>query len=243
MKGKYKLNRWIRHLSEGSKFLFHFAGHMNDRLIFRDFPSINKCSKLLQEACTLKYSIQIGGTGGNIMRANDEDEDDEGNSSGGFSFNWKLMKMENAETLMKKVNIPTSCGSVFYMDLLFRENVTPAKQQEVGENLKKFLLQQLEKELKMNLNFTMLQCLAMKNEYDESPVIRVVLSYKKHVSIDKFLEHMLLQYKLTDLVTIFVGEVKTNIDFGQYVNNKLNSLNDVFQASVSQLFTCVLLFI
>ena len=208
---------------------------MNDRLIFRDFPAMNKCSKFLQEACNVKFSIEIGGTGSSMAR-NDDDDDDEGTGGGGISFNWKLMKMESAETLMKTVNIPTSCGTVFYVDLLFKENVSAQQQKEVSDMVKKYLLQQLEKELKMNMNFTMLQCLAMKNEYDESPVLRIVLSYKKLVSLDKFLEHMLLQYRVTDLVTIFVGEVKTNIDFWEYVNNKMNSLNEMLQASVSKRF-------
>ncbi len=251
-------------VTDKCRFLFHFAGHLNDRLVFREFLPIGKMSRYYQEVSTLKLSLQVGGlsssaqmkkgyahqTSGNgkatIAREEvkniDGAEDDlegDGNVGGdedvhnnGLSLTWKLMKVENPEAIMTKLNIPTSCGSILFIDLLYKDKVSLSKQQETCESLKKFILQQIERELKQNISFTLMNCIAMKNEYDDSPIIRIVIAYKKLVSIDKFLEHQLLPYRFSDLVTMFVGDLKSNIDFHEYFHNKVNTLDEMFHMTV-----------
>jgi hypothetical protein len=250
--------RWSRSVTDQCRFLFDFAGHLNDRLVFREFLPINKMSRYFQEVATMKLSVQVGGignnshlkkgyahqtgsVGGDEPDGDEEDVEGDGNVGGdedahhnGLTLNWKLMKVENPEAIMTKLNIPTSCGSILFIDLLLKDRIPVIKQQDTCDTIKKYLMQQVERELKQNVNFTLLTCLAMKNEYDDSPVIRIIIAYKKMVSIDKFLEHQLLPYRLSDLVTMFVGDFKSNLDLHEYFHNKVNSLEEIFHCTVSK---------
>jgi hypothetical protein len=99
--------------------------------------------------------------------------------------------------------------------------------------LRNFLILHLEKEIKNhNTNFNGLQLFNLINETDENPVLRIILSYKKLVNIDRFLEHILVEYKFYDLFPTFLGELKTNINLRNVLHANLVNLNDTISMEV-----------
>lgn len=52
--------RNIRTLEDVTRNMFHFAAHLNDRLVFRDFGPFQRLSKALQEVSTIKFGVNIG---------------------------------------------------------------------------------------------------------------------------------------------------------------------------------------
>jgi hypothetical protein len=71
------------------------------------------------------------------------------------------------------------------------------------------------------------------NEIDENYVLRIMINYKKIVSIDRFFETMLVEYRLYDLVTVCVGELKTNLNIANLLSHHLNNLNDTTSIQVN----------
>lgn len=207
------------------RYLFTFAGHINDRLMFREFLPMNKLLKYFHDVFNIKYSFDIGLCSNNSIHHN----------LNGISFNWKLMKVENPDIIYKQYNFPANnIGTVFYFDLLFQAKVSTENKQLTHELMREFLVQYLEKEMKKNnANVYGVQCALTINELDDSEVLRIFVIYKKTVSIDKFMEHMLIPYRLIDLVTVFVGDFKTNIHLDEFFNHPTQSLNELFACSVS----------
>lgn len=71
------------------------------------------------------------------------------------------------------------------------------------------------------------------NEADDAKVLRVIFSFKRIVSLDGWLEHMLVPYMVTDLVSVLVGDFRTNLDLGEIIKSRVTSLSETFAASVS----------
>lgn len=72
------------------------------------------------------------------------------------------------------------------------------------------------------------------NEADDAKVLRVIFSFKRIVSLDGWLEHMLVPYLVTDLVSVLVGDFRTNLDLAEIVKSRLTSFSETFAASVSK---------
>lgn len=53
-------DRGIRAVEDVTRNMFHFAAHLNDRLVFRDFGPFSRLSKAQQEVSTLKFGVNIG---------------------------------------------------------------------------------------------------------------------------------------------------------------------------------------
>jgi hypothetical protein len=68
-------------------------------------------------------------------------------------------------------------------------------------------------------------------------VLRIMINYKKIVSVDRFFETMLVEYRLYDLVTVCVGELKTNLNIANLLSHHLNNLNDTTSIQVKCCFT------
>ena len=66
-------------------------------------------------------------------------------------------------------------------------------------------------------------------------MLRVIFPYKRMVSVDGWLDHMLIPYGVTDFVTMLVGEFRSNLDIAEVVKNRTTSLSETFAASVSSL--------
>ena len=71
-------------------------------------------------------------------------------------------------------------------------------------------------------------------------MLRIIFPYKRMVSVDGWLDHMLIPYGVTDFVTMFVGEFRTNLDIVEVVKNRTTSLSETFAASVSVYVECCL---
>ena len=71
------------------------------------------------------------------------------------------------------------------------------------------------------------------NESDDAKVLRIIFSYKRLVSLDGWLEHMLVPYLVTDFVSVLVGEFRSNLDFADVIQNRTTSLSETFACSVS----------
>ncbi len=63
-------------------------------------------------------------------------------------------------------------------------------------------------------------------------MLRILSPYKRMVSLDGWLDHMLIPYQVTDFLTMFVGEFRTNFDIADAVKNRTTSLSETFAGSV-----------
>jgi len=63
-------------------------------------------------------------------------------------------------------------------------------------------------------------------------VLRILFPYKRMVSLDGWLDHMLIPYQVTDFLTMLVGEFRTNFDIADAVKNRTTSLSETFAGSV-----------
>lgn len=86
--------------------------------------------------------------------------------------------------------------------------------------------------MRTNRLFNGIRVASAVNDSDESKVLRIIFSYKRLVSLDGFLEHMLIPYKLADLVSVFVADFRTNVDLGTLFSSNLTSLTETFAGSV-----------
>ena len=71
------------------------------------------------------------------------------------------------------------------------------------------------------------------NEADDAKVLRLIFSYKRIVSVDSWLEHMLIPYAINDLINVLVGDFRSNFDLSEVIANKVTSLSQSFACSVS----------
>ena len=146
------------------------------------------------------------------------------------------MRIDNAAPAFKNLGIPADSGLSVSLDLLLNPEAAEADAARTAELLKTVLGQHLEKELRTNRLCNGIRVQQAVNEADESRVLRVVLSYKRLVSIDGFLEHMLIPYKFADLVSVFVADFRSNLDLGSLLSKSrnLSSLSETFAGSVSR---------
>jgi hypothetical protein len=194
-------------------------------LVLRDFLPINKLSQYLSDFQTYKVSLDIGNFELNPLQSE---------KYPGICLNWKFLKIENPETMLKSYNIPQGTSTILVMEFLLKPDLSLTMQEKLIDLLRAFLMNNLEKELKNNnLNFNGISCNCLVNEIDENFVLRVMISYKKIVSIDRFCEHLLLEYRLYDLITVFVGEIRSNINIQNLLSHHLNNLNDTISLQVS----------
>lgn len=252
----------MRHVDSASRWLFSLGAHCNDRLVFRDFPPLNRLLRKLQQVFTFKYIWYVNtSSGANNAGGNAE----VGSSLQGLGCSVKIMRVDNLEAVVKKLNAPLGCGTIFYFDILLRDEsseenkvASPSTKGKKGSTISPeisvpmtadrrknvdalvrllhlFLQHHFEKELKNSNSYVNnLQVYITKNELDDADVIRVQLSYKKLVNIDKFIEYLIIPYKLNELVNIFMLDFRSNVDLQDLcTHNKLQSLNEVLSCTVS----------
>lgn len=152
---------------------------------------------------------------------------------GGISGTFKYTKVDTPDQILKKCRLPNDAGSTFLIDFLYHLDVTEINQIKCVELLRAFLMHHFEKELRNNPQFNGLYVLNDINEADNSKVLRIALSYKRIVSLDGFLEHMLLPYKIHDLIGVCLADFRTNIDLNEWVRNKVTNIDETFAGSVS----------
>lgn len=230
----HDLFRAIQTLDSYSRMIFAFGAHCNDRLIFRDFPMYQKLLRRLQQVFTYKWICTVNST------------ESAGAALQGVGASLKLMRVDNLEATVKALNAPTGCSTILYVDLLLRQY----NKESSGQNdpslalvrlLHSFLKHHFETEMKTsNNNLNSLQVYVTKNEIDDAEVIRIMLSYKKLVNIDKFLEFLIIPYKIHELINILVVDFRSNVDLQDLcTHNKLQSLNEVFSCAV-RLFSTIM---
>lgn len=210
---KYKFFNFARYVDDWSKVMFTYAGHMNDRLVFRDFPIPFRLSKVNQEVSTLKFGISVG---------------DEDRREGGMSFNWKMIKMDTPAQVLKKFRLPHECGFAGLVEFLLNDTASEDAAIRLAQLTKQFLSYHFEKELRSNRQFMGFYVYPGVNENDGSKVLRVGIAYKRIVSFDGMMEHMLIPYKVCDLVATFAGEMRTNFDLSSFLHDTTTSVSDAF---------------
>jgi hypothetical protein len=75
------------------------------------------------------------------------------------------------------------------------------------------------------------------NEADDAKVLRIIFSYKRIVSLDGWLDHMMIPYGINDFVNVLVGDFRSNFDLAEVVANKVTSLSETFACSVRPVYT------
>lgn len=132
-----KLSIFIRQVEQACRFLFDLAGHLNDRLVFRDLSALlydrhahgrsgrhgktvtglSALPNALTETAVYKFSLAVG------------DASVTGGSGGadtptltGLSVHWKLARSESVEAAAKRLGgVPAGAGFVISIDLLCRD--------------------------------------------------------------------------------------------------------------------------
>lgn len=134
---------FVRHLDRIGRFLFDFAGHLNDRLVFRDLTGLlydkqahNRQSKQrasrharsitglsslpnsVTETAVYKFSISIG----DAAVSGSNSSSDGHASLSGLSLHWKLARVDSVESAAKRLGgVPAGAGFVISLDLLCRD--------------------------------------------------------------------------------------------------------------------------
>ena len=116
--------RWVRQFEMTTRNMFHFAAHINDRLIFRDFPPISRVSKVLQEISNFKFGLSIG---------------DESRREGGISGNFKLIKIDTPSVYFKQLKVPSDSGTVLMIDWVFHADTTEEEAHRCAVSTRQFL--------------------------------------------------------------------------------------------------------
>lgn len=217
----------MRVVDDYSRYMFHFAGHMNDRLAFRDFKTIPKLAKHLLEQSSLKFGVIIG--------------DDKARLSG-ISAVFKLIRLDNPSSLLKKLKIASDSGTTIIIELLTHLDAPEDKLKLCATQLRLFIAHHLEKDFRHNPQFSGLYVTPAVNENDEAPVLRVIIVYKRIVSIDMWLQHMLIPYSFSDIMPALTGEIRTNIDLSEMVKNVTANVDSEIVAMVSQLIEMIYIF-
>lgn len=133
------LSLGLRKVEQACRFLFDLAGHLNDRLVFRDLSALlydrhahgqragrhakpvtglSALPNALTETAVYKFSLAIGdasvaGGGGGGADAP---------SLTGLSVHWKLARSESVEAAAKRLGgVPAGAGLVVSIDLLCRD--------------------------------------------------------------------------------------------------------------------------
>lgn len=118
------LYRGIRHFEWVTRHMFHFAAHLNDRLVFREYPPFSRLSKHLQEVSSLKFGVVIG---------------EESRREGGISGNFKLLKIDTPGVYFKQLKVPPDSGSVLMVDWLFHADTTEEDAHRCAITTRQFL--------------------------------------------------------------------------------------------------------
>ena len=118
--------------------MFVYAGHMNDRLVFRDFREPGKLLRADQDISSFKFGASIG---------------DDAQREGGFGINWKLVKVDQPEQLLKGLKLPHECGCAIMVDFLLNLQCTEDEGKRTAQLTKQFLTYHFEKELRTSRQF------------------------------------------------------------------------------------------
>lgn len=217
---------WVRSVEGITRSMYHFAAHINDRLVFRDFVPLTKAtnSKSLLDVCTLKIGLSIG---------------DDNRRDGGLSGSFKLIKVDNPSQMFKQLKLSPDSGSALLIDLLYREKTSSKDMDRCVTLLRQFLVSHIERELRGNRMFSGMTVCNAINEQDNSKVLRVIFCYKRMVSLDGWLEQMLIPYTVADLIPILMGDFRTNLDFAEIIKSKLATFSSHFSGSVSCCITSI----
>lgn len=249
------------------RLLFALAGHVNDRLLFRDFVGINQLSSELTEVSSAKYSLSMGGSSTG-SKSNSSSSD-----LSGLGVSFKLLRLDGGagggntnppasssskskknsssnsnraaavdltgggggiDAAVKKLGGPPGAGTALCLDLLCKATAAAEEITNTAIVLRQCLLRQVEGELKaMQGSILGLFVSPAVNDGDDAPVIRILLVWKRAVSIDRWLEHCLLPYKLIDLLPAMAGDIRSSIDLKELLSNRVNSLDDLCAVHVS----------
>jgi hypothetical protein len=104
--------------------MFNFAAHLNDRMVFRDFPQVARMPKALQEISNLKFGFNIG---------------DESRREGGISGSFKMIKIDTPPAYFKQLKVPTDSGSILMIDWLFHSDTTEEQGNKCASCVRQFL--------------------------------------------------------------------------------------------------------
>ena len=155
---------------------------------------------------------------------------DEGSREGGFSLAFKLIKVDNPEQLLKKFGAPHDAGCSLVLDFLLRKGATEEKTKRLASLLRMLMNVHFEKELKGSMQYMGFTAFPAVNENDGSKVLRLCISYKRLLSLDNYLDQMLIPYRLHELVNVLTGEIRTNFDLSDMIHYKYD-LNLKFAAT------------
>lgn len=186
---KYLIYRNARKVYQLCKTCYDVSLHIKARQLFKDIaaPSTIKAANLPQNKLFLQYSVICGPISNGVEE--------------GLAATCLLTKLTNPEDHYVKLKLSKDCGLTLVIDLSTYPDAPLKDTKKTAECLTLYLRYQFDDELKKNPNFRGLFVYPALSDCDGTAVLRVAVTYKKNVTVDGFLEHMNVPFKLHELLT------------------------------------------
>jgi hypothetical protein len=205
---KYMMYRKIRYTERLSKWLFAVGYQMRLRRVFDDFKPISKMSSKETMKTDLDLSVTVTGQDGNL--------------DGGMGLECSSQKVDHPEQFLMNHKLPREAGFACIIELMLKPDVSPDVAETTAHHLLSWIKNHFDGEFKKNVLFRGIFCFPAHSEGDGALVMRIALCWKRAVSLDAWMEQMLLPYILNDIVTAIQGSIKTNQAFTDIFNSTSN---------------------
>ena len=203
---KYAVHRKLRYLDKLSKTVFSIGYQLRLRRVFEDFKSIQNLKPQQAVKTALNFVAEITGSGGNLDT--------------GLGFEWGAQKVEHPEAFLMNHKLPRECGFAVIFEIMLKPDVDREVAEDAAHHFLTFLKLHFDGELKKNVQFRGIFCFEAMSEGDGAHVMRIAITYKRIVSLDSWMEQLLIPYCLNDLIVGFSGSLKTNIALSDIFNSQ-----------------------
>ena len=226
---KYAIYRKVRYIDERCKVIYKLALHFRARLIYRSFH-VEKSGK---------ESAAQGGKGAAASEAKERAElhmqctvGSGQVSDEGLSCTWQLQKLQSVDETLRFLQLPRDSGTALVVDFLVRDGISDEAATKAADNLKLFLINNFNDELRKSMQFRGLFCFNTTNDADGANIIRLAICYRRIFSLDWFLSQAYIPYSLSNLFPEFSGEVRSSVSFSDIVSNTIMSLDNQLTVTV-----------
>lgn len=214
---KYQAHRGIRYWDRVTKLMFSIGFQIRLRRIFDDFTPVSKLSAIEASKSVADMEVEVQGSGGNI--------------DGGLSIEWSSMRVDHPEQFLMNHKLPRESGACLILEFMVKPDASDDKVEHASHKLLSWVKSHFDKELKTNVQFRGLFCFPAHSEGDGCKVIRFAITYKRIVSLDAWMDQMLLPYSLNDLLCSLSGSFKTNLQLADVFSTTSNfQLDTIFSA-------------
>lgn len=211
--------RGIRNFYWGCGELWELGNHLRERMIFKQKNIKGVGEANMQDRTTFRVNFEIG--------------EDIPSSDDGTNVYWKLSPIENPSDFFVKLSLPKDCGCGVIIEFATNNSVSEERIKDLCIGLKLLILDHLGEEFNRSQQFRSIFIFPSKNVVDSTPVIRLAITFRRHISVDSFLEMMHLPYRLNEIVSHFSGEISSNMNIIEMFDKTSIPLDNFFRLTVN----------